>query len=170
MKNKSFFPILLALAVVAVLVACFPPGGFSWHRFFIDQAPFGRKLGFLLKAYALPACLSFTAVVLFQVQMRMSLGGAPVGVIFPLAVLGATSMLGAFRSMTGGIGGVPGYAVGMASAYTMMSRLYAVRPSGRMLFGKPMLRVVWRGDPEATREIQMSAARRQLQANASAPK
>jgi hypothetical protein len=170
MKSKSFYPILLAFAVLAVLVVCFPPGSFSWHRFFADQAPFGRKLGFLLKAYAIPACLSFAAVVLFQVQMRMSIGGAPGSVIFPLAVLGATSMLAAFRTMTGGIGGVPGYAFGMASGYTVMSRFYGIRPSGRMLFGKPMLKVIWRGDPEAAREIQMSAARRQLQATASAMK
>ena len=49
-----------------------------------------------------PAYLS-CAVLLFQVQMRLSLGGAPTAVIFPLAVLGATSMLGAFRTMVAGL-------------------------------------------------------------------
>ena len=124
----------------------------------------GEKLTFLLRVYALPACLSFSAVVLFQLQMRLSMRGAAPTVIFPLSVLGATSMLGAFRMMAGGIGGVPGYAVGMATAYTVMSRFYAVRPSGRTLFGKPMVRIVWRGDPEAAREIQMTAGRRQFPA------
>ena len=81
-----------------------------------------------------------------------------------------TSMLGAFRTMTAGIGGIPGYALGMASAYTMMSRLYAIRTSERTLFGRRMLRIIWRGDPEAAKEIQMSAARRPLQAAASASK
>ena len=47
-------------------------------------------------------------------------------------------MLGAFRTMVAGVGGVPGYAIGMASAYTMMSRFYGVKPSGRTLFGQPM--------------------------------
>jgi len=164
MKSKNYLPVLFVLLALGVLVACFPPGSFSWHRFFADHAPIGRKLSFLLKVYAAPACLSFCAVVLFQLQMRMSVGGAPAAVIFPLSVLGATSMLAAFRTMAGGIGGVPGYAVGMATAYTMMSRFYAVRPSGRTLFGKPMVRIVWRGDPEAEREIQMTAARRQWQA------
>jgi hypothetical protein len=147
---------------MGVLIAYFPPGRFSWHRFFAE-VPIREKLPFLLKVYAAPACLSFCAVVLFQLQMRLSMGGAPVNVIFPLSVLGATSMLGAFRVMVGGIGGVPGYAVGMAAGYTMMSRLYAVKPSGRTLFGKPMLRIVWRGDPEAAREIPITPARRQLQ-------
>jgi hypothetical protein len=164
MKNKNYLPVLFVLVVLAVLVACFPPGAFSWHRFFADHSPVGRKLSFLLRVYALPACLSFSAIVLFQVQMRMSMWGARATVIFPLSVLGATSMLGAFRIMAGGIGGVPGYAVGMATAYTVMSRFYGVRPSGRTLFGKPMLRIVWRGDPEAAREIQLTGARRQLQA------
>jgi hypothetical protein len=166
MKNKNYLPVLFVLVVLGALVAYFPPGRFSWHRFFGDAAPMGQKLLFLFKVYAAPACLSFCAVVLFQLQMRMSMKGAPVNVIFPLSVLGATFMLGAFRTMVGGIGGVPGYALGMATAYTMMSRLYAVRPSGRTLFGKPMVRIVWRGDPEAAREIQMTGARRQLQASA----
>lgn len=164
MKLKDCLPVLFVLVILAVLIAFFPPGKFSWPRFFADQAPLKQKVSFLLRVYAAPACLSFCAVVLFQLQMRLSLGGASASVIFPLAILGATSMLGAFRIMVGGIGGVPGYAVGMATGYTMMSRLYAVRPSGRTLFGKPMVRVVWRGDPEAAREMQMLASRRQLQA------
>ncbi len=164
MKNKSYLPILLVLVVLGILIAYFPPGLKSWHRFFADLSPVGLKVLYLLKAYAIPAGLSFCAVVLFQLQMRMSVGGAPVTVIFPLSILGATSMLGAFRTMVGGVGGVPGYALGMATAYTMMSRFYAVRPSGRTLFGKPMVKIVWRGDPEAAREMQMMTARRQLQA------
>ncbi len=162
MKSKNYLPVILVLIVLGVLIVYFPPGKFSWHTFFADNAPVGRKLSFLLKVYGAPACLSFCAVVLFQLQMRMSMGGAPVNVIFPLSILGATSMLGAFRTMVAGIGGVPGYALGMATAYTMMSRFYALRPSGRTLFGKPMVRIVWRGDPEA-REVQMGA-RRQLPA------
>jgi hypothetical protein len=165
MKRKDYIPVVLVLVVLGVLIAHFPPGKFSWQRFFADESSLGQKLAFLLKVYALPAGLSFCAVVLFQLQMRMSMWGAPTAVIFPLSVLGATSMLGAFRVMVGGIGGVPGYAVGMATAYTLMSRLYAVRPSGRTLFGKPMVKIVWRGDPEVAREIEMTAVRRrQLQA------
>jgi hypothetical protein len=165
MKPKNYLPVLFVLLLLSAMVAYFPPGKFSWHRFFADQAPLGQKLSYLLKVYAVPAGLSFCAVVLFQLQMRMSMWGAPVNVVFPMAVLGATSMLGAFRSMAAGVGGVPGYALGMATAYTMMSRFYTVRPSSRTLFGKPMVRIVWRGDPEA-RQIQRAAAARPLQAAA----
>jgi hypothetical protein len=153
MKYKTRIPILLALVAVGALIAYFPPGSFTWHRFFADESSAKLKLVYLFKIYAVPFCLSFAAVVLFQLQMRTSVGGAP-----PLSVLGSISMLGAFRSMVAGIGGVPGYAVGMAAAYTMMSRYYGIKPSGRTLFGKPMVKIVWRGDPEA------AAARRQLQA------
>jgi len=72
--------------------------------------------------------------------------------------------------MVAGVGGVPGYALGMASAYTVMSRFYGLKPSGRTLFGQPMLRILWRGDPEVAREIKMSMMRRHLQPPSSAPK
>jgi len=166
MRFRRYLPILVALAILGVVVAHYPPGRLSWQRFFEDPTPARQKLAFLLKVYAVPAGLSFCAIVLFQLQMRISMAGASASVIFPLSVLGATSMLGAFRTMTSGVAGVPGYALGMATAYTVMSRLYAVRPSSRTLFGQPMVRIVWRGDPEAAREMQMIAARKQLQATA----
>ncbi len=131
MKPENYLPVLLVLVVLSALAAYFPPSKFSWHRFFADHAPIGQKMSFLSKIYAVPAGLSFCAVVLFQLQMRMSMWGAPVNVVFPMAVLGATSMLGAFRSMAAGVGGVPGYALGMATAYTMRSRFYINPEDGR---------------------------------------
>ena len=160
MTNKNYLSIILAFVVVAMLVVFFPPGTFTWHRFFADQASAGTKTIFLLKVYLVPAVLSFSAIVLFQLQMRMSMQGAAAHVIFPLAVFGSCAMLSAFRTLVAGVGGVPGYALGMASAYTLMSRLYAIRPSGRTFFGRPILRMVWRGDPEAMRVLQMSSGAR----------
>lgn len=162
MNSKNYLSIVLAFLVVALLVVFFPPGTFTWHRFFADQASRSAKLVFLLKVYLVPAILSFSAIVLFQLQMRMSMQGAAAHVIFPLAVFGSCAMLSAFRTLVAGVGGVPGYAMGMATAYTVMSRLYAIKPSGRTFLGRPILRVVWRGDAEALHELQMSSGRRPI--------
>lgn len=145
MKTK-LLPSLIALAALALLSIYFPPGKVSWHRFFIDQSPLGDKAVYLLKMYLVPAGLSFAAVILFQIQMRFSVAGAPAYVVFPVSIAGATAMLAAFRSMATGMGGVPGYVVGLAAAYTLMSRFAGIRPSGRYILGVQTLRIVWRGD------------------------
>lgn len=137
----------MALLALAALASYFPPGKFTWHRFLQDSMPLSGKVVYLLKVYALPALLSFTAVVLFQLQVRGSMVGAPAYAVFPLSVIGATAMLAAFRTMTMGMGGIPGYVVGLAGAYTMMSRFAGFQPSGRYRFGVQTLRIVWRGNP-----------------------
>ena len=148
MKTK-LLPSLIALAALALLAIYFPPGKFTWHRFFIDQSPLSEKLVYLLKAYVMPAGLSFAAVILFQIQMRFSVAGAPAYAVFPVSILGATAMLAAFRTMANGMGGIPGYVVGLAAAYTFMSRFAGLRPSGRYLLGMQTLKIVWRGDAAA---------------------
>jgi hypothetical protein len=165
MKNRNYIPCLLALTILGVLVAAFPPFQITWRSFFFEQsAPLLRKLGFLLKVYGLPLCLSFFAIVFMQLQGRLASVGATASSIFPLALFGAAGMMTAFRSMVSGVGGVPGYALGMALAYTVMSRVHSIQPSGRLLFGRPMLRIVWRGELEAQR---MAATR--LQARGTSP-
>jgi len=144
MKQK-ILPTLIALAALTLLAAYFPPGKFTWHRFAEDELPLSGKILYLLKVYALPAALSFAAVVLFQLQMRFSVAGAPTYAVFPISILGATAMLAAFRSMTLGMGGIPGYVVGLATAYTLMSRFAGIRPSHRTFLGRRMVRIVWRG-------------------------
>jgi hypothetical protein len=158
MRNRNYIPCLLALAVLTVLIVEFPPFQITWQRFFQDPTPLARKLAFLLKVYGLPCCLSFGAIVLMQMQGRLGAMGATASSVFPLALFGAAGMMTAFRSMVSGVGGVPGYALGMALAYTMMSRVHSIQPSGRILFGRPMLRIVWRGELEAQR---LAAARLQ---------
>jgi hypothetical protein len=159
MRHRNYIPCVLALAILGLLVAVFPPFQTSWHRFLFGVSePVGHKLLFLLKVYALPCCLSFGAIILMQVQGRLGAAGAAATSVFPLALFGSACMMTAFRSMASGVGGVPGYALGMALAYTIMSRVHSFQPSGRMMMGRPMIRIVWRGELEAQR---LAAARLQ---------
>jgi hypothetical protein len=146
MNKRNYIPVVLALAGLGWVIAHFPPFQFTWQRFlFKDPSPIGVKLAFLLRVYALPCCLSLVAVVLLQMQGKLGALGVSGSSVFPMALLASGCMMSAFRSMASGVGGVPGYALGMALGYTLMSRMHSLQPSGRTLFGRPMLRVVWRG-------------------------
>lgn len=151
MKSRNYIPTLLALLVFVLLVWEFPPFQITWGRFIEDPAPLARKLGFLLKVYGLPFSMSFVAIVFMQMQGRLAMLGATASSVFPLALFGSAGMLAAFRSMASGVGGVPGYAMGFALAYTVMSRVHSIQPTGRVVLGRPMLRIVWRGELEAQR-------------------
>ena len=157
MKNNHLAT-FLALAMVAALIAYFPPGPFSWRTFIDDKSALLPKLVFLAKAYLVPALLSFVAVVGFRLQMGMSMTGAGAGAVFPIALIASGAMMAALRSMSGGVGGVPGYAVGMAVGYTLMSRIYGVRKTEQTVFGKPVLRIVWRKELEAAGKAPRSSA------------
>jgi hypothetical protein len=150
MKTRNYLPCLFALTILGILIVAFPPFQITWRNFFFEQpATPLRKFAFLLKVYGLPMCLSFLAIVLMQMQGRLASVGATATSVFPIAFFGAAGMMTAFRSMVSGVGGVPGYAVGMALAYTVMSRMHSIQPTGRIVFGRPMLRIVWRGELEA---------------------
>ncbi len=158
-QHRNYIPCLLAVAILGLLAAEFPPFQITWHRFlFGESAPMSSKLAFLLKVYALPCGLSFAAIIMMQFQGRLGATGAAASSVFPLALFGSACMMTAFRSMVSGVGGVPGYALGMALAYTLMSRVHSLQPSGRMMLGRPMIRIVWRGELEAQR---LAAARLQ---------
>lgn len=163
MSKRNYVPVLLALAAMSWLIAHFPPFQITWLHFFRDPSPATVKLAFLCKVYALPCALAFGAVVLFQLQGRLGLLGVAGTSVFPIALFASGCMMSALRTMVSGVGGVPGYALGMALGYTMMSRVHSLQPSGRTAFGRPMLRIVWRGELEAQR-----AAAARLQARESA--
>jgi hypothetical protein len=152
MNKRNYIPVLLALAGLIWMTAHFPPFQIGWQRFFFkDPAPVTTKLAFLFKVYGLPCCLSFGAVLLLQMQGKLGALGASGSAIFPLALLASGCMMSAFRSMVSGVGGVPGYALGMALGYTLMSRIHSFQPASRLVFGRPMLRIVWRGELDAQR-------------------
>jgi hypothetical protein len=157
MKNKHL-PSILALAMVAALIVYFPPGPFSWRAFLTDQAPLMTKLLFLGKAYLVPAALSFAAVVAFRLQMGLAVTGVASSAVFPLALLASGAMMAALRSMSAGIGGVPGYALGMAIGYTLMSKIHGLRKTEQTVFGRPVLKVVWRSEADAVRPAPHSSA------------
>jgi hypothetical protein len=147
MNKRNYVPCFLALAVLVWIIAHFPPFQITWRRFlFTDPTPVTAKLAFLFKVYGLPCCLSLVAVVLFQMQGKLGALGASGTAVFPMALIASGCMMTAFRSMTSGVGGVPGYALGMALGYTLMSRMHSLQPTGRVIFGRPLLRVVWRGE------------------------
>ncbi len=96
----------------------------------------------------MPCCLSFGAVILLQLQAKLGALGATS--IFPIALVASGCRMPAFRTM---VSGVPGYALGMALGYTPMSRMHSLQSSGRVLSGRPMLRMVWRGELAAQKEL-----------------
>ncbi len=160
MNRRNYVPVFLALAVLCWIIAHFPPFQITWQRFlFKDPSPVTVKLAFLFKVYGLPCFLSLVAVVLFQMQGKLGALGASGSSVFPLSLLASGCMMTAFRSMASGVGGVPGYALGMGLGYTLMSRMHSLQPTGRVLFGRPMLRIVWRGELAA-----QAAAAARLQA------
>jgi|SRR5579862_4301170 len=152
MKTRNYIPSFLALAALAWIVAHYPPFQITWQRFlFKDPTPAVLKIAFLFKVYGLPCCMALGAVVLFQLQGKLGALGAGASSVFPLALLASGCMMTAFRSMASGVGGVPGYALGMALGYTLMARVHSFQPTGRVVFGRPMLRIVWRGELAAQR-------------------
>lgn len=146
MKQRNYLACLFALAVLGVLIFLFPPFQITWAAFFNEPSSWPRKISFLLRVYALPCTLSFGAIFLMQMQARLGAVGAEASSVFPVALVSAGCMMTALRSMAGGVGGVPGYALGMALAYTVMSRVHSIQPSGKFLFGRPMIRIVWKGE------------------------
>lgn len=150
-KHRNYLACLFALAILGLMVAVFPPFQITWGAFFQEPTPWVRKLFFLFRVYAVPAGLSFGAIFLLQIQARIGALGAQATSVFPIALISAGCMMAAFRSMTSGVGGVPGYALGMALAYTVMSQIHSIQPSGRFLLGRPMIRIVWKGEIAAQR-------------------
>lgn len=164
--KKNIASNLLFLAAVSALlfvVAANPPGGVRWGALFADQASLLRKLIFLANIYLWPAVLSFVAITLFQLQFRLASSGAQGRIVFAVCIVASGAMLLGLRTISTGASSMPSYVLGMASGYTMMSRLYAMRI--RTFWGG--VRVpwpVWRGDRTAVEEINRVMHTRAMQA------
>ena len=156
--KRNYVPPVLALLTLTVLIVLFPPFQITWRKFFLDPAPLSKKAGYLSLVYGLPCLMSFVAVILFQMQGRLGNLGANAAAVFPLSLFASGCMMVAFRSMISGVAGVPGYALGMALGYTIMSRIHSIQPAGGTLLGRPRVRIVWKGEIEAQR---LAAARLQ---------
>jgi len=154
MKNKlaSSLIFALTLGVIGYSVSLHPPGGASWTLFAEESAPWFHKLAFLAQVYLWPTLLSFSAIVLFQMQFRLSASGFRKRVLFSVCTVASGVMVLGLRSVASSPSAGPSYVAGMALGYTLMSRLYAIRM--RLLFGR--IRVpwpVWLGNLRAVQEI-----------------
>ena len=151
---------IIALLLLGTLVYFFPPGGLTWKQFFATNPRITNRMRalFLVQSYLVPAVLSFLGIVMYQVMMRVSMRGAMASVVFPFSLIGASCMMCAYRFMSRGVGGVPGYALGLALGYTLVARIYAFRPSQRTFFGKRLPVIVWRGDAAGIRVVQQQLA------------
>jgi hypothetical protein len=107
---------------------------------------------FLAHVYLLPFVLSLLSIILLQLNQRMAMRGADVWAVFPVALLGSLSLMSGYRFMAPGVGGVPGFSLGLATAYTVIARIYALVPRKH---GLP--RIIWRGDTRRIQELQQQA-------------
>lgn len=154
MKNSLASNLLFATAIAALAYAVMttPPGGVRWDAFVAEQASLFRKAVFLVDIYVWPAMISFCAISMFQLQFRISSGGANRRTVFAVCVAASGAMLFGLRTISMGASSSPSYIVGMALGYTMMSRLYAVRL--RRVFNRVRIPwPIWRGDRQAVEEI-----------------
>jgi hypothetical protein len=157
---------LLVSAAGAALSYAFaqnPPGGAPWRVFLEEPAPVWTKAWFLAAAYGWPAVLSFAAIVLFQLQMRLTVSGANRRTVFAVCALASGAMVLGLRELSFSPHAAPSYVVGMALAHTVMSRLYAVRMrlvAGRVRAPWP----VWRGNRAAVEAIDREVRARMREA------
>jgi hypothetical protein len=147
----------IGAAVLAWMVSTNPPAGASWRLFADEPTDPWLKVEYLAGIYLVPAVFAMAGIIAFQLQFRVSMSGARPGTVFGIGVLGASAMLGGFRLLALAPNSLPGYVLGMAAGYTVMSRLYAIRM--RRIWGRLRVPwVVWRGDRDQVREIDRLAA------------
>jgi hypothetical protein len=158
-RFSKFFPWLVVAGIFIGMVNLYPPGAsraFTWARWLAEDTPLLLKLAFLLKTYARPAALSFIWIVGFQLQARLSTQGAPIAWVMCILYLSVSCMIMAWRSLAGGLGMLPGYALGIAAAQAMATRVAAVtRPEWELLGWKIRgYRIIWRGDEKRVAEVR----------------
>jgi hypothetical protein len=140
----------IALAVLSKSLMDNAPGGAGWPAFVADESPNFEKLLYLAGIYLWPLFLSFCAIALFQLQFRLSMGGAGAPAVFAVSVLGSSAMLSALRGLSAA--SAPSYILGMALGYTVAGRVYAVYL--RAIWKRIRVPcIVWRGNTQAVREI-----------------
>jgi len=156
-KYYSCFLPTAALVALVMAVRAAPPGNISWRVFFEDPAPARVKAVFLAGSYLWPAVLSFTAIILFQLQFRLSASGAGKQTVFSVCLLASLSTLLGFQRLSLTPNAAPAYALGMALGYLTISRLYGMRMRsvGR---GISIPWIIWRGNRQAVHEMDQLAA------------
>jgi len=156
-KYYSYLLPVIALAALVAAVAGAPPGNLSWGMFFDDPAPAAAKGVFLARTYLLAGALSFTAIILFQLQFRLSASGAGKQTVFSICLLASLSTLLGLQRLSLTPNAAPAYAVGMAAAYMTASRLYGMRMRsvGR---GLSIPWIIWRGNRQGVQDMDRAAA------------
>jgi len=159
LKAKYYSYLLPAIAFVALAAAVIgaPPANLSWGTFFDDPAPAAAKSAFLARTYLLPGTLSFAAIILFQLQFRLSASGAGKQTVFSICLLASLSTLLGLQRLSLTPNAAPAYAVGMAAAYMTASRLYGMRMRsvGR---GLSIPWIIWRGNQQGVQDMDRAAA------------
>jgi hypothetical protein len=148
----SNFLLTVACAALSYAFAQNAPGGEPWSAFLKEAAPWWVKARFLASAYGWPALLSFAAIMLFQLQVRLSASGANRRTVFAVCALASGAMVLGLRELSFSPHAAPSYVLGVALAYTVMSRLYAVRMR-RFYWGVRAPWPVWRGNRAAVEAI-----------------
>jgi len=146
----------LTIAGLGYTIATTPPSGAPWSIFFAEPATLLQKANFLAVAYVWPGLLSFSSIAFFQLQNRLTASGMNKRAVFSVCMLASGAMLMGLRAVAMNPTSGPSYVVGMALAYTAMSRLYAVRIrtfAQRVRLPWP----VWRGNHSAVQEIDEMA-------------
>lgn len=148
---------LLSISLLAWSIAVTPPGGVSWATLYTSSVPVLDKAKFLAGLYAPALICSFVGMTLLQVQFRLSMTGAGTLTIFSMCLLASLCMIVGIRTAASGPASFPGYALGMALSYTVMSRVYAVviRECFRSI---KVPWVIWKGNAAAVAELSRKIA------------
>jgi hypothetical protein len=172
---KKWMPWAIAMAVFVAMVNLYPPGSagvFTWSRWLHEDSPSLVKISFVVRVYLRPAALAFAWIAGFQLQMRLSAQGAKIGWMFVIVYASSAAMMAAWRSLAAGPSVLPAYAMGVAIAQTMASRVYAVTRPERNLLGMRFrtYKVIWIGDQKGVTEVRAKMALgRELLASGSVP-
>lgn len=151
--------LLVALGGLAWSIYNTPPGGAPWSVFAGEPASVGRKISFLMATYLWPGFMACCAISIFQLQFRLAGSGANKRMVFAGCMLASGCMLLSLRTLALSPAAGPSYVAGMATGYTVMSRLYAVRMRA-VWRGVRLPWPVWRGNAGAMREIDDAVRRR----------
>lgn len=157
---KRYLPWGIAIAVFVVMVNLYPPGarGFTWSQWWHEDSAWLVKMSFLVRTYLRPAALAFVWIAGLQLQMRLRTNAV---IAFAIVYVSAASMMTAWRTLAMGPSVLPAYALGMAIAQTMASRVYAVTKPERSLFGRRfrIYKIVWVGDSAGVARVRAQLQR-----------
>ncbi|MEO8097955.1 MAG: hypothetical protein ABI811_09665 [Acidobacteriota bacterium] len=150
---KTFLTYSVGLSILAYYVATSGPSA-SWKAFFADDASNFTKTLFLLQTYSWPLVQSFVAMLCMQAPQRLK---SP-GVIFSFSMAGWAMLLNVIMHLDSL--SRPAYIVGIASALTLASQVYAVTlPNWKFGIRVPRFVFKWQHDRIAALHACMVAQR-----------